>query len=163
MSQTELNSLDVSTEERECVVEAVSSTLEWIAGERPEYGGETSVDQGLRCEGIVGCISLIGDIEWSLVISIPEPTAEPLAASFAGFEVPFDSPDMGDAIGELANLVAGEVKVHLDGIGISADISLPQIFRGDPVELVKLSHVPARLFSFESACGPFWVAIGSGQ
>lgn len=163
MSHAESTAAGVSSKERDCVVEAVSSTLEWLAGERPEYQGETTVDRALRCEGIIGCISLVGDIEWALVISLPEDTAVPLAAGFAGFDVPFDSPDMGDAIGEVANLIAGEVKVHLDGIGLAADISLPQVFRGTSIEVLQLPHVPSKLLSFNSACGPFWVAIARSQ
>ena len=163
MQQTGTQEADVSRKERDCVVEAVSSTLEWLAGERPGYLGETTIGAALQCEGIIGCISLVGDIEWSLVISMPEVTAVPLAAGFAGFDVPFDSADMGDAIGEVANLIAGELKVHLDGIGIAADISLPQVFRGATIEVMQLPHVPSKLLSFESLCGPFWVAIARSQ
>ena len=163
MSQTESGSTALTSEQCDCVVEATSSTLEWLAGERPEYQGETTVEHALPFEGIIGCISLVGDIEWSLVISMPQDTAVPLATSFAGFEVPFDSPDMGDALGEIANLIAGELKVHLDGIGISADISLPQVFRGEMIEVLQLPYVPSVLLSFGATHGSFWVAIARSQ
>jgi len=163
VSKTDTQSRALTQEQVECVVEAVSSVMEWAAGERPTMVGKEPLGSALRCEGIIGCISLVGDIDWSLVLSLPRPTATALAEGFAGFAVPFDGPDMGDAIGEVANLVAGETKVHLDGIGLHADISLPQVFRGDLIEVLQLPHVPSELLRFESACGPFWVAIAQGR
>ncbi|MGI5817228.1 MAG: chemotaxis protein CheX [Armatimonadota bacterium] len=142
-----------------CVVDAVGSAMSWVAGEEPQLRGEEPVERSLRCEGVVGCISLVGDVDWSLVLSIPRATASELAGRFAGFEIPFDSADMGDAVGEMANLLAGEVKVQLDGIGLAAEISLPQVFRGEIIEVLQLPHVPAELLRFECSCGPLWVAI----
>ncbi|MFW6438250.1 MAG: chemotaxis protein CheX [Armatimonadota bacterium] len=149
----------INADQVRCVADAVSSAMAWVAGEEPQLRGEAPVDQALRCEGVVGCISLVGDVDWSLVLSIPRATASALAGNFAGFEIPFDSPDMGDAVGEMANLVAGEVKVQLDGIGLAAEISLPQVFRGEIIEVLQLPHLPSKLLSFECSCGPLWVAI----
>lgn len=143
----------------ECVVEGVRSAMTWVAGEEPQFCGEEPVGETLRCEGMVGSISLVGDVDWSVVLSIPRGTAPKLVESFAGLEIPFDGPDMGDAVGEMANLIAGEVKVQLDGIGLSAEISLPQVFRGEIIEVLQLPHVPAKLLAFECLSGPLWVAI----
>lgn len=149
----------INSDHVQCVVDAVGSAMTWVAGEEPQLRGEDPVAEALRCEGVVGCISLVGDVDWSLVLSIPRATAPALAGNFAGFEIPFDSPDMGDAVGEMANLVAGEVKVQLDGIGLSAEISLPQVFRGEIIEVLQLPHLPSKLLTFECSCGPLWVAI----
>ncbi len=159
MSANTATSSGISSDRVECVVEGVRSAMSWVAGEEPQLRGETPVEQCLRCEGVVGCISLVGDVDWSLVLSIPRATASELAGRFAGFEIPFDGPDMGDAVGEMANLLAGEVKVQLDGIGLACEISLPQVFRGEIIEVLQLPHVPSKLLNFECSCGPLWVAI----
>jgi len=57
--------------------------------------------------------------------------------------VPFESSDMGDAIGELANVIAGSVKARLDQRGAKANISLPTVLRGSAVESVHLQNVRA--------------------
>jgi CheY-specific phosphatase CheX len=149
----------LNSEQVLCVVAAVGSAMAWVAGEEPQLQGDAPVEEALRCEGMVGCISLVGDVDWSLVLSIPRATASALAGGFAGFEIPFDSPDMGDAVGEIANLLAGEVKVQLDGIGLAAEISLPQVFRGEIIEVLQLPHAPSKLLTFGTSCGPLWVAI----
>lgn len=149
----------ISSERVRCVVNAVASTMSWVAGEEPKLQGESPVETCLRCEGVVGCISLVGDVDWSLVLSLPRATASELAGRFAGFEIPFDGPDMGDAVGEMANLIAGEVKVQLDGIGLACEISLPQVFRGEIIEVLQLPHLPSKLLSFNCSAGPLWIAI----
>ena len=159
MSANTSSTNQIDADQIRCVADAVSSAMTWVAGEEPRLCGEAPVEHALRCEGVVGCISLVGDVDWSLVLSIPRDTASALAGNFAGFEIPFDSPDMGDAVGEMANLVAGEVKVQLDGIGLAAEISLPQVFRGDIIEVLQLPHLPSKLLTFECSCGPLWVAI----
>ena len=68
---------------------------------------------------------------------------------------------MGDAIGELSNLLAGEVKVELDGIGVKTNISLPQVFRGPAIEILRLPHVPCKALLFETSSRPFLVAIAA--
>jgi chemotaxis protein CheX len=143
----------------ECVVEGVRAAMAWVAGEEPQLLGEATTEGSLKCEGVVGCISLVGDVDWSLVLSIPRATGPALVENFVGFEVPFDSDDMGDAAGEMTNLLAGEVKVQLDGIGLAADISIPQVFRGEIIEVIQLPHQPSKLLSFECQFGPLWVAI----
>ena len=147
----------------DCVIEGVRSAMTWVAGEEPEFRGEDLIEDSLRCEGVVGCISLVGDVDWSLVLSIPRGTAPGLVQSFAGFELPFDGPDMGDAVGEMANLLAGEVKVQLDGVGLAVEISLPQVFRGEIIEVLQLPHVPSKLLAFECSSGPLWVAIAQAR
>ena len=159
MQQVAVDSGLPSTEYVECVAAAVETILSSLLGEAPVRANEEATGEALKCDGIVGVIGLVGDVEWSLVVGIPRETAPSLAEGFTGFEIPFESEDMGDAIGELTNLVAGDVKVNLDGLGVASDISLPQVLRGEGIEVLRPPRVPSVVLSFESSCGPFWVAL----
>ncbi len=154
---------DLDSDQIECVIDGVCSAMTWVAGEEPQLREEAAAEGALRCEGAVGCISLVGDVDWSLVLSLPRETAPRLTENFAGFQVPFESDEMGDAVGEITNLLAGEVKVLLDGIGVEADISIPQVFRGEIIEVLQLPHLPCRVLTFECQFGPFWVAIAQSR
>jgi chemotaxis protein CheX len=145
----------------ECVHRAVRGIFEAILGETPVYNPVHPVEAELTCDGVLGVISLVGEVEWSLVIALSVTTAPALVERFAGFPVEFSSPDMGDAVGELANLLAGEVKVELDRIGIASALSLPQVFRGMGIEMLRIPHVPCRAMLFELTCGPLLVAIAT--
>src|SRR4051794_1774931 len=65
------------------------------------------------CAGIMGVISFFGDPVWSFAMVLPEATALAATAAFAGFDIPFDSPDMGDMVGEIANVIAGDIVARL--------------------------------------------------
>jgi chemotaxis protein CheX len=147
----------------DCLHRAVGGILEAVTGEAPAPRPDDCPEQLLTCDGVIGLISLVGDVEWALVVGLPPDTAPALAERFAGFPIEFGSADMGDAIGELTNLIAGEVKVELDGAGVRVNISLPQVFRGMGIEILKLPHTPSRVLTYDHACGPFLVAIAAGR
>ena|ERR1700733_11051436 len=141
----------------EAVRLAVKATFGSICGMDPipvVHGQEehTSV-------GVVGVISFAGSLTWSFALMLPQTTATALAEKFAGFEIPFDSRDMGDVIGELANVVAGDISARLDAKGIAARLSLPSVTRGYDVDLCLPDGVPTLQLGYASPQGPFWFRL----
>ncbi len=108
---------------------------------------------------MIGIISLLGDVDWVLFLGLPRDTAIALAAKFAGFEIPFEGEDMGDAIGELANIFAGQVKATLDTRGVKAEISLPTVIRAQGLEVLRQTGSAARKACFDSPLGKLWVGL----
>jgi CheY-specific phosphatase CheX len=111
---------------------------------------------------IVAVISLVGDVEWSMFLGLPQATAEKVAAKFAGFEIPFDSEDMGDVVGEITNVVAGQVKLLLDARGVKGDISLPSVLRAENMEVLSQRDASGFRTCFTSELGPLWVGLLTG-
>lgn len=146
-------------EHLECVDEAVISVLNKTCGvELALQADDVSLGD---TETIVGIISLIGHVDWSMSLGFSSEAATVLASKFAGFEIPFDSDDMGDAIGEIANIIAGEVKANLDRKAIKTNISLPNVFRGAKIQLLKGRGVTSSKAFYESSVGMFWVGINA--
>jgi chemotaxis protein CheX len=106
---------------------------------------------------VSGVIGLSGDIVGSVVLSFPGDSATKLASAFAGAPLTLDSPDFADAIGELANMVAGNAKKDFDGY--NASISLPSVIIG-PGHSVSQSKVwPFLVIPCETPLGLFSVEI----
>lgn len=114
-----------------CVSDSVSSIFNTIFGVVPDYCGGDIKDIG---DGVVGIISFVGDASWMLMLALPKDSAETLAEKFCGFTVEYDSPDMGDVIGELANVMAGDIVARMGGEGVKIAMTLPTILRGRNVE-----------------------------
>lgn len=158
----------ISTENQTVILDAltrsakrtVTMTFPPFCGEEPQEVISLDLTRG---EGIVGVISLIGTLSLSFLIGLPRQTAEGLAQRFAGFEIPFDSPDMGDAISELTNVLAGRLCLELEHEQIFAQMALPTVARGEAVEVVLSTEVSTRPIYYNSPEGIFWVQLGASQ
>jgi len=143
----------------DCITEAVSSTFASIYGREPlEKDGSSGASDG---DSVLGIISLVGGLQCSIVLGLPRETAKAVTAKFAGFEIDYDGPDMGDVVGELANVVAGDAAGRLESHGIKADLSLPTVARGSDVEMIQQDKTMSRLVHYECTDGGFWVRISA--
>jgi len=125
-----------------CVSDSVSSIFNTIFGSVPEYVGDD--DEKNIGDGVVGIISFVGDSSWILMLALPKNSAETLAEKFCGFEVEYDSPDMGDVIGELANVMAGDIVARMGAEGVKIAMSLPTVLRGQNVEPFMPKELPEK-------------------
>lgn len=110
---------------------ALVETLASICSAPPRLGAGAATEG----EQVLALISLTGDSPLSLTIGVPAGTAPGLSESFAGCPFEFDSEDMDDLVGEVANLVAGRAKAGLAEIGIETGLSLPTVIRGQALRL----------------------------
>jgi chemotaxis protein CheX len=124
---------------------------------------EAARDDILRkSPSIVAVVSLVGDVSWGLHIGLPKETAAAVAERFAGFPIPFESNDICDAVGEIVNILAGDVKARLDPCGVKVNISLPSLMRCGEIEILLFHNAQSRNWCFDSEAGPFWVEINAG-
>ena len=86
--------------------------------------------------------------------------AAALVSAFAGAPIEPSSPDFADAIGELANMIAGGAKKHL---GNSASITVPSIIVGKGHQIARLSDVPCIVIPCTTPAGDFAVEVNIKQ
>jgi len=84
-------------------------------------------------------IGFSGEIVGSVVVSFPQKTAIAVASAFAGAPLALSDPDFADAIGELANMIAGGAKKDL---GANASITCPSVIIGSGHVIARLRDVP---------------------
>jgi chemotaxis protein CheX len=144
----------------ECVGEAATEILKTTCSLSLSPQDETAVT---KTELVIAIISLVGQVEWSVFIGLPKDTACGVAAKFAGFEIPFESSDMGDAVGELANILAGDVKARLDAKGVKANISLPTVIRAQDIHVLLQRAAATVKTCYGSDLGPLWIGVTAGK
>ncbi len=141
----------------DAVQSSVGVTFESIFGAPPQ---PIVVDGQIEpCARVASVISFFGTPAWAMTLVLPEPTAVAMALKFTGFDVPFDCPDMGDVVGELTNVLAGEVVAQLTKRSIQSQMSLPTVARGNDVQLLQSTGRPALQLGYESPQGRFWFEI----
>ncbi len=142
----------------EAAAQGVENTLASICGAKPQ---RLAGDGAVPTSDIIGIITYLGDVSWSFALLLPQATASSLIQKFVGMEIPFDSADMGDAVGELANVIGGDVSARLEARRVKAKMSLPLVARGTDVKVYAATGIPEVRLAYRAAQGPFWVKLTS--
>jgi chemotaxis protein CheX len=140
---------------------SVTETLATLCNGETTYTG--SRNEQAPCDGVCGIISFVGDPCWSLMLGLPRQTATDLTTAFIGCELEYDGADMADAIGEVANIIAGDVVARLESQGIAVAMSLPAVARGHDVELMLSRDTPSVRLDFSSAVGDLWARVAMAR
>lgn len=140
------------------VRQSVEATFESISGSRPEF--VDSSEQGEPMNGIIGHITVFNSQHTlTLMVAIPKETALSLSGVFCGMEIPFESDDMGDLVGEVSNILAGEVAANAEQVGFAGQSSLPTVTRGSDLKLFLPNKPPTAQLRFNGSGGGFWVNL----
>lgn len=102
-------------------------------------------------------IGYSGDASGAVVIAYQKDAAIKTASSFAGEELDVHHPDFADALGEIANMIAGGAKAEFEGLDIN--ISLPSVIVGDNHEVSNSKVHPSLTIPCESSLGAFKVHV----
>lgn len=139
------------------VLEAVPSAFAPVCGAEPVGSGVAAPAEA--DVALAAAIPFTGDPPWELTLLFPGATALALAAAFAGFEIPVDSADMNDAVGELVNVLAGHVVERLEAAGWKSRMTLPAVTRGDKVTLYPPDVANQIFLVYQAPQGRFWIRL----
>jgi chemotaxis protein CheX len=102
---------------------------------------------------VSGIIGLSGGAKGSVALGFPRITALKVVSAFIGDKVLALDKDALDAVGELANIIAGSAKQDLSQFKIM--ISLPTVITGSNHSLNPPSDTPELIVPFETPHGRF--------
>lgn len=105
---------------------------------------------------ISGIIGLSGGAQGSISLCFPMQSALSVVSQMVGAPITEPGVDLADAVGEIANIIAGFAKRDLAGLNLS--ISLPNVIISNHV-LSGLSGVPTIIVPFTSPLGPFAMEV----
>jgi chemotaxis protein CheX len=105
-------------------------------------------------------VGFSGQVIGSVVVSFQMAAALSLVKAFAGVDIAVDSPDFPDAIGELANMIAGNAKKDL---GATASITCPSVVIGAAHVIARLRGVPCYVIPCKTPVGDFAVEVNMKQ
>lgn len=106
---------------------------------------------------LAALIGFAGDATGSVALCFTKRSGVSIAGKFAGIEVAPEGPEIADALGELANMVAGQAKAQLTGCNVS--ISLPQVIAGRHHEVLQGRRPPVLVLPCDSKLGRFAVEV----
>ena len=108
---------------------------------------------------ITSILGLGGDVRGTLYVHFPEKTATAITPSFLGMEVDSIDEDVKDAVGEIANMMAGGIKIFLSSHDIQTELAIPSTVIGNSYRTSRAANIERVLVPFSCSAGPFWVEL----
>ncbi len=108
---------------------------------------------------ISAIVSLTGEVEGSIIVSMPSTLACKVASNLLMEECQSLDQDVQDAIAEMGNIIVGDARRALVAMGKSVTISLPNIVLGQG-HVIARKNIPCIAIPFNTEFGPFEVNVG---
>ncbi|MCH8966902.1 MAG: chemotaxis protein CheX [Planctomycetes bacterium] len=139
-------------------VKSICNTFETMCELKVSVGKPTLSEDQSAANDVSAIIGFSGDAAGSVVLRFSFDVAAKIASSFAKIEITPDHADFADALGELANMVAGGAKSKFEGLMIS--ISLPNVVIGKHHHFPVSKNAPRLIIPCGTSVGSFNVEIG---
>ncbi len=110
-------------------------------------------------DSISGVIGLAGTRKGVLAIHLPSRVAIAITSSFLGMDVNEMNSDVEDAVGELANMLGGNVKSILSEKGRDISLSMPTTISGQHYDYQSNKDAERFFISFGCETGQFTVEL----
>jgi chemotaxis protein CheX len=104
-------------------------------------------------------VGFAGFKKGNLTIHAPEKVAIGLTQNFLGTEIEEINEDVQDAMGELANMIAGSLKPIISNEGKSIELSLPSVVYGKEYTMTVVSKADWIIVPFTVSHGQFLVGL----
>lgn len=119
---------------------------------------------GRRTSDVSAIVGFGGELAGGLVLALPQATAGRLAEAFAGQPVGTEGDeDFVDAVGELANMIAGGAKKQLHTLtGRRAVLTTPTVILGGHC-VARPTGTPRVTLPCTSAAGPFSLEVSVSE
>jgi len=136
---------------------AVQHLFQTMLGTDIVFSKPTTKEYHALTPDISATIRFTGGGDGSVALCFPNRSALQIANKFAGDEIEANSEDLADALGELANIVAGQAKASMDGMNIT--ISLPEVVCGKNNQPSESNKAASLVLPCDSQLGRFWVEV----
>ncbi|MCL2458311.1 MAG: chemotaxis protein CheX [Desulfobulbus sp.] len=110
-------------------------------------------------KSITGTVGLAGTHKGVLAVHFPNEVALAVTSNFLGMDIGEINEDVQDAIGEVANMLGGNLKTILSDRGRDIQLSLPSTICGDEYTFSSQAESDRIVLPFHSPSGIFYVEV----
>ncbi len=108
---------------------------------------------------ITGMVGLVGTYSGILSIHCPQSLAMKITSNMLGMDVDEVDEDVNDALGEIANMLGGHVKMVLSKGGLDINISIPTVIAGEDYTINSMSDSDCVVVPFVTEGERFLVGL----
>ncbi|MGC3990581.1 MAG: chemotaxis protein CheX [Chthoniobacteraceae bacterium] len=113
-------------------MEVFQKVLGWKAD---ATNGVSGIAMPFQTNGVTGAVSLAGRLNGIVYASFTEALAERAAQSVLGDPSLVDHATVNDVVGELTNMISGNIKAKMANVGYACRLSIPTVMRGQAISI----------------------------
>ena len=144
---------------REKIFESVKEIFTTMVMMDVTAGGEIPLERIPLMDSISGIIGLAGTHKGVLAIHLPHHVAKAITSSFLGMDVDEINSDVEDAVGELANMLGGNVKSILSENGRDINLSMPTTISGKQYDFQSKKDAESLVIPCRCDAGEFIIEL----
>ncbi len=154
-----MNGTNSISEINDKIIEATIEIFTGMVMMDISVAGEPLTTLGPLIDSITGMVGLAGVHKGVLAVHFPKQVALDVTGSFLGMEVNEINADVQDAIGEIANMLGGNLKTILSDRGKDIQLSLPSTIYGQQYAFTSQAEVDQVILPFQAPSGLFFVEV----
>ncbi len=108
---------------------------------------------------LTSMIGLGGDLRGLLAVHCPASVAQAITGAFLGMDIDELNDDVKDAIGEIANMIAGNLKVSYAKADIDVELAIPTSIVGESFYVSGVVGANRIIVPFKMGGDTFWVEL----
>jgi len=104
-------------------------------------------------------IGLTGDVGGTISVSFTEKCILSIVTAMFCEEVTTLNQEIGDAVGEISNMISGQARQVLEGMNLNLQAAIPSVIMGKGHEITHITQQPVIAIPFETAGGGFTLEV----
>lgn len=108
---------------------------------------------------VTGIIGLTGEARGTISVSFTEQSILAIVSKMFGEEMKELNEEIRDAVGEISNMISGQARRSLEGMGKSLTAAIPTVVMGKRHAISHMTHYPVIAIPFSTDHGGFTIEV----
>ena len=108
---------------------------------------------------VSGLIGLTGEVSGTISVSFTEKSILAVVTRMFGEEVTSLNDEIGDAVGEISNMISGQARQALEEMGRPLQAAIPSVIMGKGHQITHITSHPVIAIPFETDNGGFTIEV----
>ena len=140
-------------------IDATLNVLETLASVKAKPGKPYLKKDQVARGDVSGMIGLTGEANGTISVSFTEETILAIASNMFGEEMNELNEEIGDAVGEIANIISGQARKTLEDLGTSMRAAVPCVVMGSNHTIKHITTYPVIAVPFNTDDGEFTIEV----
>jgi len=140
-------------------IEATLHVLDTMAHIKADAGKPYLKKDRVARGDVSGVIGLTGDATGMISVSFSEKCILAIVSKMFGEEMMELNEEIGDATGELSNMISGQARQKLENSGISLQAAIPSVIMGKDHTISHITKQPVVAIPFNTDNGDFTIEV----